>query len=122
MACTTASRRCAAGSLFGDDLPGFNFTQRPMPLGELVTQLVQGMEGILGAALYAGAVSVAEHLPDLQGKHTLEHAEVAKLNPGGALYLPSHWVHHDESLDTFGLMMNSGGTSHPGSCCRPTSR
>ena len=177
---------------YGDDLQGFNFTQRPMPLGELVTLLVQGMEGIQGAALYAGAVSVAEHLPDLQAKHTLElldpaiprrasiwignrtrvcahfdesqnvicvitgrcrytlfspeqarnlyfgpvdrspagtpvslvdfaqpdyqrfprfrtaleHAEVAELNPGDALYLPSHWVHHAESLDTFGLMMN----------------
>ena len=177
---------------YGDDLQGLNFTQRPMPLGELVTLLVQGMEGIQGAALYAGAVSVAEHLPDLQAKHTLElldpaiprrasiwignrtricahfdesqnvicvitgrrrytlfspeqarnlyfgpldrspagtpvslvdfaqpdyqrfprfrtaleHAEVAELNPGDALYLPSHWVHHAESLDTFGLMMN----------------
>ena len=36
----------------------------------------------------------------------LEHAEVAELNPGDALYLPAHWVHHAESLDTFGMMMN----------------
>ena len=177
---------------YGEELQGFNFTQQPMPLGELVTRLLQGMEGIQGPALYAGAVPIAEHLPDLQASHALElldsaisrraslwignrtricahfdesqnvicviggrrrytlfspeqvrnlyfgpvdrspagtpvslvdfaqpdyqrfprfrtaleHAEVAELNPGDALYLPSHWVHHAESLDTFGLMMN----------------
>jgi hypothetical protein len=177
---------------YGDDLQGFNFTQQPMSLGELVTRLLQGLTGIQGPALYAGAVPVAEHLPELQATHTLEllestiprlaslwignrtriaahfdeshnvicaiggrrrytlfppeqirnlyfgpldrspagtpvslvdfaqpdyqrfprfrtaleHAEVAELNPGDALYLPSYWVHHAESLDTFGLMMN----------------
>jgi len=177
---------------YGDELQGFNFTQQPMPLGELVTRLLQGMEGIQGSALYAGAVPVAEHLPELLASHTLEllesaiprlaslwignrtriaahfdeshnvicaiggrhrytlfapeqlrnlyfgpldrspagtpvslvdlaqpdylrfprfrtaleHAEVAELDPGDALYLPSYWIHHAESLDTFGLMMN----------------
>ncbi len=36
----------------------------------------------------------------------LENAEVAELNPGDALYMPTHWVHQGESLDSFGLMMN----------------
>ncbi len=177
---------------YGDELQGFNFTQRPMPLGELVTLLLQELETLQGPALYAGAVPVAEHLPELLAKHTLElldpaiprkaslwignrtricahfdesqnvicviggrrrytlfppeqarnlyfgpldrspagtpvslvdfakpdyeryprfrtaleYAEVAELNPGDALYLPTHWVHHAESLDRFGLMMN----------------
>jgi hypothetical protein len=177
---------------YGDEFQGFNFTQRPMPVGELVTQLVQNREGIQGPSLYAGAVSVAEHAPHLAAAHTLElldpsiprkaslwignrtrvcahfdesqnvicvitgrrrytlfspdqarnlyfgpldrspagtpvslvdfaqpdyqrfprfrtaleNAEVAELEPGDALYLPAHWVHHAESLDTFGMMMN----------------
>ena len=36
----------------------------------------------------------------------LENAEVAELGPGDALYMPTHWVHQGESLDSFGLMMN----------------
>ena len=36
----------------------------------------------------------------------LEYAEVAELGPGDALYMPTHWVHQGESLDSFGLMLN----------------
>jgi hypothetical protein len=36
----------------------------------------------------------------------LEHAESAELGPGDAIYIPSLWIHHAESLDAFGLMMN----------------
>ena len=50
------------------------------------------------------------HRPDFERfprfREALEHAEVAELGPGDALYLPSLWVHHAESLDGFGLMMN----------------
>jgi hypothetical protein len=177
---------------YGDELQGFNFTQRPMSLSALVAQLLQDLEHPHAPALYAGAVSVPEHLPQLQAQHmlelldpsipkrasiwignrtriaahfdeshnlvcviggrrrftlfppqqirnlyfgpldrspagtpislvdfarpdyqryprlrnALEHAEVALLNPGDVLYMPSFWVHHAESLDAFGLMMN----------------
>ena len=177
---------------YGEELQGFNFTQRPMPVGELLTLLVQNRDGIQGPSFYAGAVSVAEHVPHLASAHSLdlldssiprkaslwignrtrvsahfdesqnvicviagrrrytlfspdqarnlyfgpldrspagtpvslvdfaqpdyqrfprfraalENAEVAELEPGDALYLPAHWVHHAESLDTFGMMMN----------------
>ena len=50
------------------------------------------------------------HRPDFERfprfRAALEAAEVAELGPGDALYMPSLWVHHAESLDGFGLMMN----------------
>jgi len=36
----------------------------------------------------------------------MPHAEVADLEPGDVLYLPSLWFHHVESLDPFGAMIN----------------
>jgi hypothetical protein len=50
------------------------------------------------------------HRPDFERfprfREALEGAQVAELGPGDALYMPSLWVHHAESLDGFGLMMN----------------
>ena len=50
------------------------------------------------------------HRPDFtqhpRFREALAHAEVAELGPGDALYMPSLWIHHAESLDPFGLMMN----------------
>jgi hypothetical protein len=177
---------------YRDDFQGFNFAQQRMPLGRLVSVLLQQLENRNAPAVYAGAVAVAQHAPALLREHTLEllpatvprqaslwignrtrvaahwdhqhniacvvggrrrytmfpteeiknlyigpldrspagvpislvdfhrpdfarfprfrealeHAEVAELRPGDALYMPSLWVHHAESLDGFGLMMN----------------
>jgi hypothetical protein len=177
---------------YNPDFQGFNFVHQRMPLGKLVSYLLQEFENRDAPALYAGAVAVAEHAPALLPRHTLdllpssvprqaclwignrtrvaahwdhqhniacvisgrrrytlfptqqiknlyigpldrspagvpismvdfhrpdfarfprfrealEHAEVAELGPGDALYMPSLWVHHAESLDGFGLMMN----------------
>jgi hypothetical protein len=50
------------------------------------------------------------HRPDFERhpkfRQALEHALVADLEPGDAVYIPSLWVHHAESHDPFGLMMN----------------
>jgi len=39
-------------------------------------------------------------------RHAMPHAEVAEMEPGDVLYLPSLWFHHVESMDTFGAMIN----------------
>jgi len=57
------------------------------------------------------------HRPDFERfprfREALAHAEVAELGPGDALYMPGLWVHHAESLDGFGLMMNFWWQSWP---------
>jgi hypothetical protein len=50
------------------------------------------------------------HRPDLlkfpKFDDALEHAEVAELQAGDGLYLPSLWLHYAESFDSLGVMVN----------------
>ena len=39
-------------------------------------------------------------------REALAHAQVAELGPGDALYIPSLWWHHVETLGRFGAMLN----------------
>lgn len=39
-------------------------------------------------------------------REAMAHAEIADLDPGDALYLPSLWMHHVESRDRFGVLLN----------------
>lgn len=39
-------------------------------------------------------------------KEALKHAQVAELEPGDALFLPSMWWHHVESLGAFNVLVN----------------
>ncbi|MBY0563838.1 MAG: cupin-like domain-containing protein [Hyphomonadaceae bacterium] len=50
------------------------------------------------------------HAPDFDAfprfRDAIAAAEIADLEPGDALYLPSLWIHHVEARDPFGVMMN----------------
>lgn len=57
------------------------------------------------------AVSMIDfHAPDLEAHprftQALEHAQVAELEPGDALFLPSMWWHHVEGLAPFNALLN----------------
>lgn len=48
--------------------------------------------------------------PDLERfprfAQALEHAQVAELGPGDAVFIPSMWWHHMEGLDSFNVLVN----------------
>lgn len=50
------------------------------------------------------------HAPDWERyprfRTALEHARVAELGPGDALFIPSMWWHHVEALDRFNILVN----------------
>lgn len=57
------------------------------------------------------------HAPDFarfpRFAEALQHAELAELGPGDVLYLPSMWWHHAESLDAYGVMLNTWWREQP---------
>jgi hypothetical protein len=50
------------------------------------------------------------HQPDLvrfpKFAQAMEHAQVAELGPGDAIFIPSMWWHHIEALDAFNILIN----------------
>jgi Cupin-like domain len=57
------------------------------------------------------AVSMVDfHAPDFEAhphfSEALEHAQVAELEPGDALFIPSMWWHHVEGLSRFNILLN----------------
>jgi hypothetical protein len=44
----------------------------------------------------------------------LKHAQVAELGPGDAIFIPSMWWHHIESLDPFNVLVNYWWRQSPG--------
>jgi len=57
------------------------------------------------------AISLVDfHAPDHDRfpkfRAALEHAQVAEMEPGDALFIPSMWWHHVEALDPFNVLVN----------------
>ena len=57
------------------------------------------------------AISMVDfHAPDFQRfprfRQALEHAQVAELNAGDAVFIPSMWWHHVEGLSDFNILVN----------------
>jgi hypothetical protein len=76
-----------------------------------VAQLPNLYIGPLDRTPAGQAISLVDFLdPDFEAhprfREAMDHALVADLAPGDALYVPSLWYHHVECPDPFGAMMN----------------
>ena len=65
------------------------------------------------------AISLVDfHQPDPEKfprfAEAMEHAQVAELLPGDAIFIPSMWWHHIEALDSFNLLINYWWRQSPG--------
>ena len=71
------------------------------------------------------AISLVDfHRPDLERfprfAQAMEHALVAELGPGDALFIPSMWWHHIEALEDFNVLVNYWWRQSPGYMDTPT--
>lgn len=74
-------------------------------------QLANLYIGPLDFTLAGQAISLVDFKqPDLQKfpkfAEAMEHAQVAELGPGDAIFIPSMWWHHIEALDSFNVLVN----------------
>ena len=82
---------------------------------EQVSNLYVGPQDLTPAGQQISMVDFAN--PDLQTypkfRQALAAAQVAELEPGDALFLPSMWWHHVEALDSINVLVNYWWTAAP---------
>jgi hypothetical protein len=71
------------------------------------------------------AISMVDfHKPDFahfpRFEEALRHAQVAEMEPGDALFIPSMWWHHVEALDSFNVLVNYWWRQSPDYMDTPT--
>ncbi|HEX8603863.1 MAG TPA: cupin-like domain-containing protein [Pseudoduganella sp.] len=71
------------------------------------------------------AISLVDfHRPDFDRfprfREALRHAQVAEMEPGDALFIPSMWWHHVEALDAFNVLVNYWWRQSPDYIDTPT--
>jgi hypothetical protein len=71
------------------------------------------------------AISMVDfHKPDFERyprfAEALRHAQVAEMEPGDALFIPSMWWHHVEALDRFNVLVNYWWRQSPDYMDTPT--
>jgi hypothetical protein len=71
------------------------------------------------------AISMVDfHKPDFERyprfAEALRHAQVAEMEPGDALFIPSMWWHHVEALDSFNVLVNYWWRQSPDYMDTPT--
>jgi hypothetical protein len=71
---------------YNSDMSGFNFEKRKQSLKSVLKSLIAHAAHQNAPAIYAGAVSVREHLPSFANYHTLD------IFPDGTLPLASLWI------------------------------
>jgi len=70
------------------------------------------------------AISLVDfHRPDFERfpkfNEALKNAQIAEMEPGDAIFIPSMWWHHAEGLDNFNVLINYWWRQSPGWMGRP---
>lgn len=81
---------------YRDELRGLNFQQKALPLGAILTFLLQEYHNAQAPGLYAGGLPVQEYLPGLSGEYRLDLLDAAiprkaSLWIGNRSRVAAHW-------------------------------
>ena len=112
---------------YQEDMKSFNFIRNQLPVSRIIERIANLYLGPLDFAPTPTPISlVSFKAPDFarfpRFREAQASAQVADLEPGDALYIPTLWWHHVESTGMFNMLVNSWwpakDTSHLASLLR----